>query len=78
MADFAAWRNKQGFRALDGDMEKMRYHRGMDRADNDRFPILVDFPPRQQGIAAALRYAFAATHAAPAECGFERLLAKIH
>jgi len=59
-------------------MEKIRLNKDVTRIEAGRRPIVIDFPPRQQGIAAALRRAFAATALPPSECEFERLLAKIH
>ncbi len=59
-------------------MEKIRLNNDVNRPNADRRPILIDFPPRQQGIAAALRRAFAATAMPPSASEFERLLAKIH
>ena len=59
-------------------MEKMRFNNDLTHSDSDHRLILVDFPPRQQGIAAALRRAFAAAHAQPTDGEFDRLLAKLH
>ncbi len=56
----------------------MRLDNDMNRTGGDRRPILIDFPPRQQGIAAALRRAFAAIDVLRPGCEFERLLTKIN
>lgn len=44
----------------------------------DRQPIRLDYPPRQEGIAAALRRAFMTADVPRCDDDFEALLAKLN